>query len=130
MEVWLSDDRLMKCEDYELAKDEIIGRLDNESFYGLYKAFLEAQVRLECEKWTDDRMLYVFKAPEILEKAWKMPFREDKEAYLRPVVCLVGLENLDERIERSNHTCMAILEDQGWFLRNKSFEKKDWRDFK
>lgn len=77
-----------------------------------------------------DRVMYMIEAPKLLEKAWKTPFREDKEAYLRPVVCLVGLENLDERIEKSNDTCMAILEDQGWFLRNKSFEKKDWRDFK
>jgi hypothetical protein len=59
-----------------------------------------------------------------------MPFREDKKAYLKPVVCLAELYNLDECVERSNDTCMAILEDQGWFLRNKSFEKKDWRDFK
>lgn len=113
-DVWLSDDRLISREDWEK----------------FLKDAMETEIKLEFEKWADDRMFYLFKAPEILEKAWKMPFQEDKETYLRPVVCLAGLENLDECVERSNDTCMAILEAQRWFLRNKSFEEKDWRNFK
>lgn len=105
-------------------------RLERSKFLIGYFDEFEADFSKYCATEFDKRLDYFFKAPEILEKAWKMPFREDKEAYLRPVVCLAGPENLDECIERSNDTCMEILEAQGWFLRNKSFEKKDWRNFK
>ena len=105
-------------------------RRERSEFLAGYFDEFEAEISKYLATEFDKRLDYVFKAPEILEKAWKMPFREDKEAYLIPIVCLAGLENLDECVERSNDTCMAILEDQGWFLRNKSFEKKDWRDFK
>lgn len=104
--------------------------LTEEEILAIFFDKFETELSKYCATEFDKRLNYVLKAPVILEKAWKMPFREDKEAYLRPVVCLAGLENLDECVERSNNTCMAILEDQGWFLRNKSFEKKDWRDFK
>ena len=106
------------------------GFLTGKEIESIYFDEFEAEISKNCAVEFDKRLDYVFKAPEILEKSWKMPFREDKEAYLRPVVCLAGLENLDECIKKSNDTCMAILEAQGWFLRNKSFEKKDWRDFK
>lgn len=104
--------------------------LTGKEIEAMYFDEFEAEFSKECSTEFDKRLNYMFKAPEILEKAWKMPFSEDKEAYLRPVVCLAGLENLDECVEISNDTCTAILEAQGWFLRNKSFEKKDWRDFK
>lgn len=104
--------------------------LTGKEIEAMYFDEFDANFSKYCATEFDKRLIYVFKAPEILEKAWKMPFREDKEAYLRPIVCLAGLENLDECVERLNDTFMAILEDQGWFLRNKSFEKKDWRDFK
>ena len=105
-------------------------RRERSEFLAGYFDEFEAEISKYLATEFDKRLKYVFEVPEILEKAWKMPFREDKEAYLIPIVCLAGLENLDECVERSNDTCMAILEDQGWFLRNKSFEKKDWRDFK
>ena len=108
-------------------RSEFLTRKEIEAMY--FDEF-EAEISKNCATEFDKRLKYVFEVPEILEKAWKMPFREDKEAYLRPVVCLAGLENLDECSEKSNDTCVAILEAQGWFLRNKSFEKKDWRDFK
>lgn len=97
---------------------------------GYFDEFEDLEEKADEGESYINRITYMIEAPKLLEKAWKMPFREDKEAYLRPVVCLAELENLDERIEKSNDTCMAILEAQGWFLRNKSFEKKDWRDFK
>ena len=104
--------------------------LTEKEIEAMYFDEFEAEISKNCAVEFDKRLNYVFKAPEILEKAWKMSFREDKENYLRPVVCLAGLENLDECVERANDTCAEILEAQGWFLRNKSFEKKDWRDFK
>lgn len=104
--------------------------LTEEEIEAIFFDKFETELSKYCDTEFDKRLNYVLKAPVILEKAWIMPFREDKETYLRPVVCLAALENLDVCVERSISTCMAILEAQGWFLRNKSFEKKDWRDFK
>ena len=113
-DVWLSDDRLISREDWEK----------------FLKEAMETEITLEFEWDIGERLKYIFEAPDILEKAWKMPFKEDKEQYLRPAVCLEKLEGTDEHINRANDACMAVLEAQGWFLRNKSFKKKDWRDFK
>lgn len=104
--------------------------LTDEEIKALFLHEYEAEFSKNCATEFDKRLKYVFEVPEILEKAWKMPWKESGSDYLRPVVCLAGLENLEDRVEKSNDACMAILEAQGWFLRNKSFEKKDWRDFK
>lgn len=113
-DVWLSDDRL-------------IGREDWEKFL---KEAMETEITLEFEWDIGERLKYIFEVPDILEKAWKIPFREDKEQYLRPVIRLTELEDKDACVSKLTDAHMAILEAQGWFLRNKSFEKKDWRDFK
>ena len=104
-------------------------RKRSEFLAGYFDEF-DADFSKYCVTEFDKRLDYVFKAPEILEKAWRMPWKVSLKGELKPVVCLAEIENMDECIERSSDTCMAILEDQGWFLRNKSFEKKDWRDFK
>ena len=105
------------------------GFLTEEEILAIFFDEFEAELSKYCAAEFDKRLKYVFEVPEILEKAWKMPFKEDKEDF-KPILVIFG-SNLDlldgnSRIERDSEAVDEILEFHQWNLRNKMYHKKDW----
>lgn len=88
-----------------------------------------------------------FISGDLLEKAWKMPWKRQKKEELKPILVIFG-SNLDildgnSKIERDREVTEEIMELHKlsplltsdtefhcWNLRNKTYCPKDWRDFK
>lgn len=69
---------------------ERTGFLTDEEIKALFLYEYEAEFSKECSTEFDKRLNYVFKAPEILEKAWKMPWKESWKGDLKPVLTIYG----------------------------------------
>jgi hypothetical protein len=68
--------------------------LTEEEIEALFLYEFEAEISKYCATEFDKRLNYVFKAPEILEKAWKMPWKEGWQGEPKPVLTTYG-DNLD-----------------------------------
>lgn len=131
------------------------GFLAGKEIEAMYFDKFEADFSKYCAIEFDKRLNYVFKAPEILEKAWKMPWGWDKkEEFARNwfyIPHLFGEYKRVELLERTYaDTALIFTENNGekdtddcfkeafesnkaemtWNLRNKTYCPKDWRDFK
>ncbi len=104
------------------------GFLTDEEIKALFLYEYEAEFSKNYATEFDKRLKYVFEVPEILEKAWKMPWREGWNGELKPVLTIYG-DNLDildgnKRIWKYNDAGDALMEFFGCNLCG------DWRDFK
>lgn len=87
--------------------------LTDEEIEALYLYEFEAVFYKNLATEFDKRLKYVFEAPEILEKAWKMPWKESLKGELKPILMIYG-DNLDildgnKRIWELNTETDAIL---------------------
>lgn len=119
---------------YEITREEILKEikpLDNDIL----------------EKITGLTYFDEFISDDLLEKAWRMPWKRQKKEEFRPILVIFG-SNLDildgnSRIERDREVTEEIMELHKlsplltsdtefhcWNLRNKTYCPKDWRDFK
>lgn len=130
-------------------------RRERSEFLAGYLDEFEADFSKYCATEFDKRLDYVFKAPEILEKAWKMPWEwGKKEEFVRDWFYIPHLFGEYERVELLERTyadsALIFTENNGerrpddcfkeafesnkaemtWNLRNKTYCPKDWRDFK
>ena len=101
--------------------------LTEEEIEALFLHEYEAEFSKNCATEFDKRLKYVFEVPEILEKAWKMPWKEGWKGEPKPVLTIYG-DNLDildgnKRIWEYNDAGDALTE----FFRGAFCG--DWRDF-
>lgn len=106
---------------------ERTGFLTDEEIKALFLHEYEDEFSKECSTEFDERLKYVFEVPEILEKAWKMPWKESWKGEPKPVLTIYGdhLDILDgnKRIWEHNDAVDALMEFyRGAFC-------GDWRDF-
>lgn len=86
------------------------------------------------EKITGLAYFEEFISDDLLEKAWKMPWGWGKKEDFKPILVIYG-ENLDildgnKVIEHDREAVEEFLELHCWYLRNRTYCPKDWRDFK
>lgn len=129
--------------------------LTGKEIEAMYFDEFEAEFSKNCATEFDKRLIYVFKAPEILEKAWEMPWGwGKKEDFARNWFYIPQLFGEYERVELLERTyadtALIFTENNGekclddcfkeafesnkaemtWNLRNKTYCPKDWRDCK
>lgn len=66
------------------------GFLTEEEIEAMYFDEFEAEFSKNCATEFDKRLKYVFEVPEILEKAWKMPWKLGWKGELKPVLTIYG----------------------------------------
>lgn len=102
--------------------------LTDEEIEALFLYEYEAEFSKNCATEFDKRLKYVFEVPEILEKAWKMPWKEGWKGELKPVLTIYGgnsdIFDGNKRIWEYNDAGDALTE---FFRCNLC---GDWRDFK
>lgn len=64
--------------------------LTDEEIEALFLYEFAAEFSKNCATEFDKRLKYGFEAPEILEKAWKMPWKDGWNGDLKPVLTIYG----------------------------------------